>query len=142
MAKSAPVRKFAIRKGRWGSVEYALGANKKREAEEFYNIDLIKIFGKTDGEKVRRRLMAIFEYVADHGYSPRMSPERDYIHGIKWEFSKKLIRFACFQDGKCWVLTHGFFKPGAKKKLGAWPPEHLDRADRIMAKHKARFRGH
>jgi len=141
VAKRAPARKFAFRGGRWGSVEYAVGANLTYEAEDFYLNELPRIFGKSNGRKVQRRLLAIFENIANYGYSPRMSGERGDIHGVKWEFSKKLIRFGCFQDGKCWVLTHGFFKPGAQKKKGVWPTEQLDRADRIRQEHLMHFRG-
>jgi hypothetical protein len=121
-------------------VEYAIGANLKSDAKDFYDLEIIEEFGKTNGKKVRQRLMAIFEYIGDHGYSPRMSPERGNIYGIKWEFSRKQIRLGCFQLGKCWILTHGFFKKGAQKKLGVWSVDHLDRADRIRAEHLANLR--
>lgn len=106
-------------------------------AHEFFETTLLKTFGDTNGKKVQRRLMGIFEYIAKHGDSPRMSGERGHIHGIKWDFSRKLIRIACFKHGDAWILTHGFFKQGAKKKLGDWTPEHLDRADRIREEHLA-----
>jgi hypothetical protein len=123
-------------------VEYAIGANLESDAKDFFDRELIEKLGKTNGKKVQRRLTAIFENIADYGYSPRMSPERGDIYGIKWEFSKKLIRIGCFQLGKCWILTHGFFKPGAQKKRGVWSKEQLDRADRIMAEHLAHFKNH
>jgi hypothetical protein len=135
VAKSAPQVKYVVPRGKWGFVELARSANGKFEAEIFFR-DFVHVFGKKNGKKVQDQFLAICKDISDHGWSRRMSPERGEIHGIKWEFSKKLIRFGCFLNGKCWVVTHGFFKPGAQKGLGSWPTEQLDRADRIMAEHK------
>lgn len=120
-------------------VEYARTASGTYEAEDFFETELITTFGKTLGDQAQEKLLAIFEYITENGYSHRMSPEREPIHGIKLEFKKKLIRFACFRDGRAWVLTHGFFKPGAQKKLGKWPPTQLDRAERIRTEHLRQF---
>jgi len=116
-----------------------VAADLKCHAETFLTETLIKEFGKTNGVKVKLRLLAICEDISNNGFSPRMSPERGPIYGIKWEFKKKLVRIACFQDGNKWVLTHGFFKQGAQKKKGVWSVEHLDRADRIREQHFAHF---
>jgi hypothetical protein len=138
VAKRAPERRFPVPRGRWGFVEYACTAAGKYEAEEFLDVTLLREFGKTNGPKVQKRVVAILENISDYGESPRLEPKRGSIFGIKFEFSSRPIRFACFLNGKCWVLTHGFFKPGAKKKRGPWPIRELDRADRIMVEHLAR----
>src|SRR4051812_35392914 len=116
MAKSALSRKDAIEPGRWGTVEYAVCLDGKCEAEAFFHVKVIREFGRAIGEDLQRKLMAVFEDISHHGYSRKMSPERKPIHGIKLEFRKKLVRMACFQHGRSWVLTNGFFKPGAQKK--------------------------
>jgi len=61
----------------------------------------------------------------------RFGPESDRIFAFKHELRNIQIRFACFQDGRMWVLTHGFKKPGAKKGRGAWPESQLTRAKTI-----------
>jgi hypothetical protein len=135
VANSAPERRFPVPRGRWGFVEYARTANGRYEAEEFLNKTILRDFGKTNGKTVQRRLIAIFQNISDFGVSPKLEHKQGEVWGIKFEFSRKLIRFACFQMGRCWVLTHGFYKPGAKKKLGPWPNAELDRADRIRLEH-------
>lgn len=142
MAKRAPAHDYVFEiPGAWGNVEWGVTASGKCEGKDFYN-SLVREFGASDGKKVQRRFLAIFSDIADSGYSPKMSPEPEKkIHGIKWEFKKKQIRFACFQDGRTWVITSGFFKPGAQKKLGDWPPEQLMRAKRIRIEHLNIFGG-
>jgi hypothetical protein len=54
------------------------------------------------------------------------------------EVNKVQIRFPCFRDGLNWIVTHGFVKPGAKKKLGYWPPAQVKRAERIMEEYLLR----
>jgi hypothetical protein len=120
-------------------VEYGISASGKYDAEEFLSKTILRDFGG-NGRQARRRLLAVFEYIADHGTSPRLGKKRGPIYGIKLEFANKLIRFACFQNGLCWVLTHGFYKPGAQKGRGPWPKAQLDKADRIRHEHLSRFR--
>jgi hypothetical protein len=139
MAASAPIRKYATKPGHWGVVEYAIALNGKCDSEKFFHVEIVRKFGKTLGENLQFKLMAIFEVISNYGNSPKMSLERKPIHGIKLEYKKSLVRIACFQQGRSWVLTNGFFKPGAQKGLGAWPTEELDRADRIMNEHIKRI---
>jgi hypothetical protein len=70
----------------------------------------------------------------------KFSIESGEIYGFKVSQGNKLIRFACFQEGRCWVLTHGFFKPGAQRGKGKWPPSEISKAERIMKEHKNLFK--
>ncbi len=147
MAESAPKIRYAA-KGPWGSVQFAISANGKALAEMFFD-GLPDLLGRGKGtklglgDKAKAKFAVIFQTLANTGTVPnrsRFSPEQGKIYGVKHEQGKKLIRFACFQEGNCWVLTHGFFKPGAKKDLGKWPQEQIKRAERIMAEHRALFK--
>ncbi|WP_197526747.1 type II toxin-antitoxin system RelE/ParE family toxin [Botrimarina colliarenosi] len=103
---------------------------------------LHKEIGIKEAKKVRNKFKALFNQMAANGEIPnpsRFSGERGDIHAFKFAWNKRLYRIACFQDGKKWVLTHGFVKPGAQKGKGKWPTEELDRADRIQAEHQATF---
>lgn len=86
------------------------------------------------------RFLVLFQEMAEHGHvlnSARFSQEEGKIYAFKHRLPKKnkQVRFPCFQIGNRWLLTHGFFKPGAKKGRGKWPRAQLDRAKRIMGEH-------
>jgi hypothetical protein len=55
--------------------------------------------------------------------------------GTASEVSNLQIRFPCFQDGNRWILTHGFIKPGAQKKKGAWPEKEVVRPNETMSEY-------
>lgn len=125
-----PFEPRVVTRGEWGTVEFAMRANGKFPAEEFLD-------GLSPAD--RAIFIDLFQQMADFGHThnpSRFSHERGKIYGFKAKArSNKLIRFACFQRSNRWILTHGFFKPGAQKGRGAWPPEELDKADRIMSEH-------
>lgn len=112
--------------GAWGTVEFALTANGKMPAKEFF-----ESLSKDDQAK----FAALFKWMADNG---RICGETKFKHeqGRLFTFKKKtaggqLVRFPCFQIGNRWILTDGFFKP----KKDTWHKEAFTRAERIMADH-------
>lgn len=128
-------------KGTWGSVEYAEESPGSYLAEDYLTVDIYRELGKDDADKVKKKMLTLFQQMANRGVisnPSRFSHESGEIHGFKWNFKNKLVRVACFQCGRRWVLTHGFFKPGAQKKKGTWPKEHIERAEKIMDAYKAR----
>jgi hypothetical protein len=116
--------------GAWGTVEFAVRPNGKSPAEAFLDESPIPD---------RAIFVDLFQQMADFGHThnpSRFSPERRRVYGFKAKGkSNKLIRLACFQISNRWILTHGFFKRGAQRGKGPWPPEELDKADRIMSEH-------
>jgi hypothetical protein len=75
--------------------------------------------------------VALFIQMARFGQVPksRFKSEMRGFHAFRDEICGKQIRFPCFQDGNKWIITHGFFKPGARRGgLGEWPPTEVDRA--------------
>jgi hypothetical protein len=85
----------------------------------------------------RARFLQLFQQMADYGrVSPkRFSVEMQGLYAFKHEVRKVQIRFPCFPDGPDWILTHGFFKPGAKKGRGQWPENEVNRALEIRAEY-------
>jgi hypothetical protein len=79
------------------------------------------------------RFMVLFQQMANYGHvsSKRFSKEMGDLYAFKHEVRNRQIRFPCFQDGSKWILTHGFFKPGARKKLGQWPAAEIKRAQEM-----------
>ncbi len=79
--------------------------------------------------------LTLFDEMAADGKtknSSRFSHEDGKIYGFKHKIKNRQVRFACFQDGNKWVLTHGFWKPGAQKGLGKWRPEEIERGNKLM----------
>ena len=62
----------------------------------------------------------------------------DVFWAFRHEVRNRQIRFPCFQDGNKWIVTHGFFKPGAQKGMGGWPEAEIRRAKEIMAEYYQR----
>src|SRR5207302_8687416 len=83
------------------------------------------------------RFLVLFQQMAEHGQvaSKRFGKEMGQLYAFKHEVRKVQIRFPCFQDGNRWILTHGFFKPGAQKKRGTWPESEVTRAAQIRSEY-------
>lgn len=146
MAKKRPDRRF-VATGAWGTVEYGFSGNHKTLAEAFLEA-LPGTLGKGKGgkkgigEKAYAKFMVLFQTLANRGSIPnpsRFSVEDDHIYGVKFNIANRLIRFACFQDGNSWVLTHGFFKPGAQRGKGKWPKSEIEKAELIRVEHLSIF---
>jgi hypothetical protein len=83
------------------------------------------------------RFLVLFQQMADNG---RVSPKRfgsepENLWAFKHEVRNQQIRFPCFPDGRRWILTHGFVKPGAKRGLGRWPEREIRRALEVRAEY-------
>ena len=137
MAKinSEPV---VVAEGQWGSVVCARRRTGPGQAEEF--LDELREFyigPRVNNVTAFVNFAILSQQMAQHGRvsRKRFGPEGDGIFAFKHELRNVQFRFACFQDGSMWVLTHGFQKPGAKKGLGAWPQTQLNRAKTIRAEY-------
>jgi phage-related protein len=84
--------------------------------------------GATDQQK----LAALFARMAEHGMITNEEKFKK-LEGAIWEFKSSQVRIPCFQDGRVWVLTHGFIK----KKQKA-PRRDIERAKRIMQEDQQR----
>lgn len=112
-------------KGSWGTVNYAICSNGKSPAKEFV---------ESREESDKRKIAALFQFMANSP-SGKISNDEKFSHedGAIWSFKAFQIRLPCFQDGKSWIVTHGFIK-----KKDKWPPGELERAKRIRNEHLER----
>jgi hypothetical protein len=129
-----------VAKGAWGTVECAVRPNGRAPAEEFLDTELENVREKGKHEPqatARARFLALFQQMANHGElsGKRFGKEMGHLYAFKHEVRKLQIRFPCFQDGNRWILTHGFFKPGARKKKGTWPQSEVTRAEQIRSEY-------
>ncbi|MBC8218456.1 MAG: hypothetical protein H8E73_08330 [Planctomycetes bacterium] len=121
---------LVVPEGPWGTVEFAIRTSGKMPAQKFLR-DL--------GDDAARA-MALFREMVEYGRvlnSVRFSQEAGKIYAFKHRLAKKnrQVRWPCFQIGNRWLLTHGFFKPGAQRGRGKWPREELQRALQIKREH-------
>lgn len=117
----ATYQRVIAAKGDWGTVECVRRPNGSTPAREF-----LRELGEDAAV-----FFTLFDEMATDGKtknSSRFSHESGKIYGFKQKVSNRQARFACFEDGNRWVLTHGFWKPGAQKGLGKWPQREIDRA--------------
>ncbi len=101
-----------------------------------------KDFLRSLTDVARARFTVLFQHMANYGTvsAKRFKPEMQRLFAFRHEVHKRQIRFPCFQDGKRWILTHGFFKPGAQKGKGKWPQREIDRAEEIRGAYYTRKR--
>jgi hypothetical protein len=118
-------RRVIAAEGDWGFVECVRTKNGKCPARDFLMDTLV------DDADI---FLVLFDEMADDGRvknSVRFGPEQGNIYAFKQKIGNKQVRFACFSDGNRWVLTHGFFKPGAQRGKGKWPKKEIDRAEAL-----------
>lgn len=134
MAKHPHPLTVSVVKGVWGTVECVVLGSGKCPAREF----LQELKGRHMGidrpqTNAFARFLPLFHEMAEAGQvrRSRFGPEAEGFYGFKHSFRNQQIRFACFQDGSKWLLTHGFDKPGAQKGRGRWPSTEIDRARKI-----------
>lgn len=84
------------------------------------------------GEADQQKLAALFAWMAEHAVI-RNEEKFKKLGGAIWEFKSFQIRIPCFQDGRAWVLTHGFIKKQQKA-----PRREIERAERIMQEDQQR----
>jgi hypothetical protein len=131
---------FVIAEGAWGTVECAVLESGDCPALEFLTGALASIREGAKGQPEKgavARFMVVFQMMANYGaVAPkRHKREMDFLSAFRHEVKNLQIRFPCFRDGDRWILTHGFIKPGAKKKLGEWPQSEVDRAKNIKTEY-------
>lgn len=146
MSSTAHTLTVEVANGVWGTVECVVCISQKVPAQEFLEQELRRLCPKgkdQPGASAEAKLLALFERMAEYGPSvfsdDRFGKEGALgMYAFKHEVCGKLIRFPCFQDGKRWLLTHGFFKPGAQKKKGKWRASEVNRALEIKAEYVAK----
>jgi hypothetical protein len=119
-----------VTKGAWGTVDFAVLESGKIPAKEFFDEEM--------SVAERASFLDVFQNMADFGVVPS---KRFHTMGKISAFRdvKSQIRFPCFRDENRWILTHGFFKPGARnKKKGKWPTTEIVRAKGIHEEYLAR----
>jgi len=108
-------------KGSCAIVCYARRSSGLRPAKDF-----IEDLGKLDQAKLAKS----FHKIAHVGRINNKERFRK-LHGKIYEFKVyPKIRILCFQLGKTWLLTHGFYK-----ETGNTPPRQIERAESIMKEH-------
>lgn len=108
-------------KGPCAIVAYARRVNGSRPAKDF-----IENLGKSDQAK----LWKSFHHIAHIGRIYNTERFRK-LRGKIYEFKiYPKVRVLCFQLGKTWLLTHGFYK-----ETGSTPPRQIERAENIMKEH-------
>ena len=108
-------------KGPCAIVCYARRSSGVRPAKDF-----IEDLGNLDQAKLAKS----FHKIAHVGRINNKERFRK-LHGKIYEFKVyPKIRILCFQLGKTWLLTHGFYK-----ETGNTPPRQIERAESIMKEH-------
>jgi hypothetical protein len=122
---------IVVANGEWGTVEFAVRLSGRCLGRDFLNS-----LSKTG----RARCYQLFQQFADAGMVQlkRFEHIDGQLCSLRHEIEKSQLRFPCFQDGSKWIVTHGFKKPGAKKKLGRWPQTEIDRGFEIMGEYVQR----
>jgi phage-related protein len=112
-----------VLKRNWGVIEYAICGNGKMPAKEF--VEKLNF-------KERVRLEALLEQMAERGIIKNKQKFK-HLQGKVWEFKSGQHRVLCFQEGRKWILTHGF-----QKKRDKTPRKEIRRAESIMEQHLER----
>jgi hypothetical protein len=133
MAKSHH-KPVTVAKGQWGTVECAARKSGRLPAIDF--LDELREFYIGSQDKnitAYTKFLVLFQQMAENGKlsNKRFSFEGNGLYAFKHELRNVQIRFPCFQDGRKWILTHGFKKRGAQKGRGVWPEEEVKRAKEI-----------
>ena len=138
---SAQPLTFLIARGRSViTVECVILTSGRMPVTEFLDELQKLIIKRLPPQTARMKVATQFQIMADAGSVPakRFKKEMGVFYAFKFEIGNKQIRFPCFRDGNKWIVTHGFFKPGAQKGLGAWPAEQENRAAEIKSEYDRR----
>ena len=120
MARNARLKE-KVTQGGWGTVEFAVLESGKVPAKDFF---------ESMAPSAQASFLDTFQAMADYGVVPRKRFKRMGAQGTFRDVNLQ-VRFPCFRDGKSYILTHGFNKPGAKKGKGKWPKSELKKAGDI-----------
>ena len=118
-----------VTRGGWGTVDFAVLANGSVPAKDF--LDGLSASAKAT-------FLEDFQKMADYGVVPRKRFKKEMGTLFAFRNVNLQVRFPCFRDGKSWILTHGFYKPGAQKGKGQWPRSQTERAEAIEAQYRTR----
>ena len=114
-------RDDVLKRGPCAIVAYARRLNGNRPAKDY-----IENLQKQDQATLARS----FKQLVDTGKIINEEKFKKLREKI-WEFKTYSgIRVLCFQQGKSWLLTHGF-----KKQKGKTPPREIERAEDIRNEH-------
>jgi len=102
------------------TIRYALCTNGRKPAKEFV---------ESLDRKKQIQLRVLLEKMANAGKIVNLQKFRHLRKKI-YEFKSGQIRILCFQEGRAWVLTHGFIK-----KQNKTPHREIDKAEAIMYEH-------
>src|SRR3954469_11908848 len=102
--------------GDWGQIRHAKRTNGRMEAKEW-------LVSATESQ--RSKFDHLFRKMAATG---RISNDEHFkkLDGEIWEFKRDGDRILCFQQGRCWRLTHHYPKGGRK-----CPRSQIEYADNI-----------
>ncbi len=118
-----PIARPLMTRGRLRIVECAVDARGQSPALEF-----VESLSDSDQDKVTN----LFQRLANLGEIGNREKFK-LLEGKIWQFKSYQIRIPCFQDGRSWVLTHGFIK-----KQDAASKSEIKRAIRIQGEDLAR----
>jgi hypothetical protein len=110
----------SVADGAWGSVKYARRANGYMEAKQWLN---------AAGEGIQSKFDHLFRRMVAFGKIVNEEHFRHLGNGI-WEFKRGGDRLLCFQDERCWLLTHHYAK--ARRKC---PPSQIAHAETIRTEY-------
>lgn len=121
-----------VYRGKLISVVWAVDANQKMPAKEFWEVL---------ARKVQTKLMARFMQLADEGRIHNTNHFKKLQPTVLWEFKARVWKFhfrmlSFFYDDSTVVITSGF-----KKMTDRCPPSETKRALRIMAQHIENMKG-
>ena len=118
-------RPVVVVRGAMRTIAYAVRSNGSMPAKEF-----IESLDESD----QRKIVALFQRMADHGTVPNPQQFKP-VQGDIFEFKKHQIRVFCFREQDSWLLTNGY-----KKKKNRLDRAEIERARRVRTEHLARTR--
>jgi hypothetical protein len=129
--------------GLWGAVRFVVLRSGKSPGKEFFDGECEQIHVKGNRQATAKvKFLVLFQKMANDG--PEAMPRRHFKKemGHLWAFTHEIgnvqIRLPCFRDGDAWLITTGFKKKGAKKGLGKWRQEDIDRAEAVESEYRQR----
>ncbi len=113
-----------VAQGIWGEVRHAIRTSGEMEAKDWLD-DANNAAAVAKFDHLFRKVCA----------GQRITNEQHFRHLNKqiWEFKRDAHRLFCFQEGRCWRLTHYYAKKSQK-----CPPKQIRRATDIRDEHLAR----
>jgi hypothetical protein len=108
-----------VERGTWGAVRHAIRSDGTMEAKDWLD--------KVATTSERAKFDHLFRKIAATGQIRNLEHFRNLGNGI-FEFKRDGNRILCFQQGRCWRLTHRYPKGGQK-----CPPSEIAHAMNIRA---------